>query len=167
MEFTVDTNKTEHLIYEDISNVLKHLIVPSDKLISNLSNFIAVLKESFNKISWVGFYIAENDKLFLGPFQGKSACTDIQFGKGVCGTVAQTQSTLIVNNVNDFPYHIACDSKSQSEIVIPIVVDGKTWGVLDIDSYELSCFTELDKSYLEKFVEYLNNNLEFNKYILI
>jgi putative methionine-R-sulfoxide reductase with GAF domain len=95
------------------------------------------------------------------------ACTEIQFGKGVCGTVAQTQSTLIVNDVNSFPNHIACDSKSQSEIVIPIIVDGKTWGVLDIDSYSLSSFTEMDKNYLEQFVANLNSNLELNKFNFI
>jgi GAF domain-containing protein len=167
MEFNLDKNKTESEIYNEISNILKHLIIPSDKLISNLSNFVALLKDSFDKISWVGFYIAENDKLFLGPFQGNVACTEIQFGKGVCGTVAQTQSTLIVNDVNSFPNHIACDSKSQSEIVIPIIVDGKTWGVLDIDSYSLSSFTEMDKNYLEQFVANLNSNLELNKFNFI
>lgn len=166
MELSIDKSRNEIEIYQELSMMLKQLVVPTDKLLSSLSNFVSMLKGSFRKISWVGFYIADNDKLFLGPFQGNTACTEILFGKGVCGTVAQTQSALIVDDVNKFSNHIACDSKSQSEIVIPIIIGGTTWGVLDVDSYDLKSFSEVDKNYLENFIEYLVKNLELNKFIL-
>lgn len=166
MEFKINKNKSEDEVYNEILKQLKYFIVSTDKLVSSLSNFVAILKASFNKISWIGFYIAENDKLFLGPFQGQSACTEINFGKGVCGSAAQTKSTLIVDDVSQFPNHITCDSKSKSEIVIPIIIGGNVWGVLDIDSYYLASFSEVDKNYLEIFVNYLKSNLELNKFIL-
>lgn len=166
MEFKINKNKSEDEVYNEIFKQLKYFIVSTDKLVSSLSNFVAIIKASFNKISWIGFYIAENDKLFLGPFQGQSACTEINFGKGVCGSAAQTKSTLIVDDVSQFPNHITCDSKSKSEIVIPIIIGGNVWGVLDIDSYYLASFSEVDKNYLEIFVNYLKSNLELNKFIL-
>jgi len=142
------------------------LIIPNDKLISNLANYIALLKQAFSKISWIGFYIIENDNLYLGPFQGNSACSEIIVGKGVCGTSASTKETIIVNNVNQFPGHIACDSKSQSEIVVPILVNMQLWGVLDIDSYSMNSFTEIDKLFLEKQIDFLTNKLDLTKFIL-
>ena len=166
MEVTIDTDKSEEEIYSEISGQLDYLIVPSDKIISNLSNFAAILKQAFDKNSWVGFYIASEDKLFLGPFQGHYACTDIKFGKGVCGTSASSRETIIVDDVDLFPGHIACDSNSQSEIVVPIIVDNNVWGVLDIDSYKKSSFSNLDKINLENFCKFLSNKLELNKFIL-
>lgn len=159
-------NKSEEEIYKECLVLLEHLIVPSDKLISNLSNFTALLKQAFGKISWIGFYITENDKLFLGPYQGNTACTEIAFGNGVCGASALNQETIIVEDVNLFPNHIACDSNSKSEIVIPIVINKQTWGVLDVDSYSTSAFSEIDKEYFEKFVDLLTDKLELNKFIL-
>ncbi len=166
MKISIETNKSDEEIYSDISNQLDHLIVPSDKIISNLSNFAALLKQAFSKISWVGFYISNGDKLFLGPFQGNSACTEIIIGTGVCGTSASSSETIIVDDVDSFPGHIACDSKSKSEIVVPIIVDNTVWGVLDIDSHKMSSFSNLDKINLENFCKFLTNKLELNKFVL-
>lgn len=165
MEVNINQNKPEVETYQECLVFLEHLIIPSDKLISNLSNFAALLKQAFEKISWIGFYITENNKLFLGPYQGNTACTEISFGNGVCGTSALNQETIIVEDVNLFPNHIACDSKSKSEIVIPIVINEQTWGVLDVDSYSTSAFSEIDKEYFEKFINLLTNKLELNKFI--
>lgn len=166
IELNLNTNKSEVEIYEECSAIFEHLIIPNDKLISNLANYIALLKQAFSKISWIGFYIIENDNLYLGPFQGNSACSEIIVGKGVCGTSASTKETIIVNNVNQFPGHIACDSKSQSEIVVPILVNMQLWGVLDIDSYSMNSFTEIDKLFLEKQIDFLTNKLDLTKFIL-
>lgn len=126
-----------------------------DNLISNLSNFTAIIKDTFDKISWVGFYLFNGEKLYLGPFQGKVACTNIEIGKGVCGTAARKRETIIVADVDMFPGHIACDSSSKSEIVIPLIQTGKLLGVLDIDSYELNSFGIIDKNYLEEICKFL------------
>ena len=166
MGIIIDTNKSEKEIYSVISRQLEYLIVPSDRIISNLSNFTALLKQAFKKISWVGFYISIEDKLFLGPFQGNSACTEIKIESGVCGTSASTRETIIVDDVDSFPGHIACDSNSKSEIVIPIIVNNNLWGVLDIDSYEESSFSDLDKNNLENFCKLLTNKLELDKFVL-
>lgn len=166
MQVKMDINKSEAEIYEECSSILEHLIVPSDKIISNLSNYVAFLKQAFFKISWIGFYVLEKDKLFLGPFQGSTACTEILIGKGVCGTSAHTRETIIVNNVDEFPGHIACDSNSKSEIVIPIVINEQVWGVLDIDSYSIGAFSQIDKNYIEKHIGFLIKILDFNKFIL-
>jgi GAF domain-containing protein len=165
-EIEINTNQSENEIYENCSVILEHLIVPSDKLISNLSNYISLLKQSFSKISWVGFYIVEKDKLFLGPFQGNSACSEILVGKGVCGTSAIKKETIIVQDVSKFPGHIACDSKSQSEIVVPIIINNQIWGVLDIDSYKKNAFSELDKSFLEEQIKFMIQKLDLIKFIL-
>lgn len=165
-EIKINTNHSETEIYEDCSAILEHLIVPGDKLISNLSNYIALLKQAFSKISWVGFYIVEKDKLFLGPFQGNSACSEILMGKGVCGTAAMNKETIIVPDVSKFPGHIACDSKSQSEIVVPILINNQIWGVLDIDSSQKNAFSELDKTFLEKQIKFIVQKLDLTKFIL-
>jgi len=166
MELIKDINKSQIEIYNECLVNLEHLIVPTDKLISNLSNFLAQLKNSFPKISWIGFYITEKNKLFLSPFQGNSACTEISFGKGVCGISALSQKTLIVDDVHDFPDHIACDSKSASEIVVPIVINNSTWGVLDLDSYSISAFSKIDEQYLERCISFLANKLDLDNFIL-
>jgi len=165
-EIEINTNHSETEIYENCSAILEHLIVPGDKLISNLSNYISLLKQGFSKISWVGFYIFEKDKLFLGPFQGNSACSEISVGKGVCGTAALKKTTIIVPDVSKFPGHIACDSKSQSEIVVPIVINNHIWGVLDVDSYSKNAFNNLDKLFLENQIEFLIQKLDLTEFIL-
>ena len=115
-----------------------------------LANCAALLWEHLDRINWAGFYLLKDDTLYLGPFQGKVACTVIPMGKGVCGTAATTRKIQLVPDVHQFPGHIACDSASNSEIVLPIHVNGKIWGVLDIDSPEIGRFTEEDKTGLLK-----------------
>ena len=107
-----------------------------------------------DRVNWVGFYVTEGNQLVLGPFQGMPACVRIPFGRGVCGVAAETKTTQLVADVHQFPGHIACDSASNSEIVVPIIKDGNVIGVLDIDSPEKR-FDEVDQRYLEKFVETL------------
>ena len=138
---------------------IKNLLVKEDNLITNLSNFTAALKQTFNKISWVGFYLYDGTKLYLGPFQGKVACTQIKIGSGVCGTAAQKLETIIVPDVDKFPGHIACDVESRSEIVVPIIKQDKLFGVLDLDSTEYNSFKETDKKYLEELVDYLSKEI--------
>ena len=131
--------------------MLKQIEAIIDKdlpLVSNLSNVAAILK-NLDDINWCGFYLAENEVLYLGPFQGDVACTKILYGKGVCGTAAKEKHTIIVDDVNKFKGHIACSSLSKSEIVTPIIKDDKVVGVIDIDSPIYNRFTEADKTLLE------------------
>ena len=118
--------------------------------ITNLSNASALIWECLDDINWAGFYIIRDGKLHLGPFQGKPACTVIEPGKGVCGTAYSFDETQLVYDVHQFPGHIACDSASNSEIVIPVHKNGNVWGVLDIDSPVTGRFTEQDKEGLEE-----------------
>jgi L-methionine (R)-S-oxide reductase len=137
----VDKNLSLEEKYENLIPQIKNLLSPSDNLITNLANCTAALKQAFEKISWVGFYLFDGKELYLGPFQGKVACNTIQIGKGVCGTVAQRRNTIIVPDVNKFPGHIFCDAGSKSEIVVPIFKkDNLLFGVLDLDSYEYNSF---------------------------
>lgn len=161
--FIIDKKLTDEEIYKIIIHQIDYLLNSNDALISSLSNFTAILKEAFDKISWVGFYILKNNKLLLGPFQGKVACTEIEIGKGVCGTSALKKQTIIVENVNEFDGHIACDINSKSEIVIPIKKNDIVYGVLDLDSYNLAAFNEIDKKYLEKLCELLIQKINLNK----
>ena len=142
--------------YKLLIKQLKELLNRNDHELSNLSNLTSALKQTFSKISWVGFYLYDKEKLFLGPFQGKVACTTIEIGKGVCGTAAAKKETIIVPDVDKFSGHIACDSDSKSEIVLPIInKNGKLFGVLDLDSSEYNSFNETDKIYLEDICKFL------------
>jgi GAF domain-containing protein len=125
---------------------------------ANLANLSALLKQCLDRTNWVGFYLwdATRSQLILGPFQGLPACIRIDLGKGVCGTAVSSRKTQLVPDVHEFPGHIACDSASNSEIVIPIVRNGTVLGVLDIDSPEKSRFGETDRLWLERFVDALN-----------
>ncbi|MEW5843443.1 MAG: GAF domain-containing protein [Bacteroidota bacterium] len=161
----IDKNLSDGKIYESILPQIDSLLNAEEPLISSLSNVTAALKEAFEKISWVGFYISKGDKLFLGPFQGKVACTVINVGNGVCGTAALKKETIIVEDVDKFPGHIACDSGSKSEIVVPLIVNGKVIGVLDLDSYQYSAFNNTDKKYLEMLCFILVNRLKLEKAI--
>ena len=118
--------------------------------LSTLANASALLYEALPDINWVGFYLASGDMLHLGPFQGKTACTQIPFGRGVCGTAAATRQVQVVQDVQRFPGHIACSSASRSEIVVPVIRDGKVVAVLDIDSDKLNEFDKTDAEYLER-----------------
>ncbi len=124
--------------------------------ISNLANAAALLWQALPEINWVGFYKLMDGKLVLSPFQGKPACIEIPMGKGVCGTAAQRGETVRVGNVHEFPGHIACDSASNSEIVLPIFSGASLWGVLDIDSPVLNRFTEEDERGLTEIIPVLN-----------
>ena len=150
-----DKNSSKEDLYISLSPQIKSLIEGEVDLVANLANVAAALKEAFN-FFWVGFYIVKNNQLVLGPFQGPIACTRIAYGKGVCGTSWKDKKTIIVDDVNLFPGHIACSSLSQSEIVVPIIRNNEVVAVLDVDSDELSQFDEIDKKYLSKIVEYLN-----------
>ncbi len=142
--------------YKLLLKQLKELLNPNDHELSNLSNLTSALKQTFNKISWVGFYLHDKEKLYLGPFQGKVACTTIEIGKGVCGTAAVKKEIIVVPDVDNFPGHIACDSDSKSEIVLPIInKNGELYGVLDLDSSEYNSFNETDKIYLEEICKFL------------
>ncbi|GKS13844.1 hypothetical protein YDYSY3_48440 [Paenibacillus chitinolyticus] len=131
---------------------LKALIEGETSRIANLANASALLGQFLRNINWVGFYLLEGEQLVLGPFQGLPACVRIPLGRGVCGTAAQKRETLVVEDVERFPGHIACDAASRSEIVVPLVKDGELLGVLDIDSPNLARFDETDRVMLERFV---------------
>lgn len=160
--FEIDKSLPDEAKYQQLIPKVESLLNPDEPLISNLANFTAVLKETFEKISWVGFYLSDGNKLYLGPFQGKVACTVIEFGKGVCGTSAAKKETIIVEDVHKFPGHIACDSGSNSEIVVPIIHGNIVYGVLDLDSYHFAAFNETDKIYLEKLCNLLLGRLDSN-----
>lgn len=127
--------------------------------ISNLANASALLWQELDRLNWAGFYLMEKGMLVLGPFQGKPACIEIPVGKGVCGTAVAEQKTQLVPDVHQFPGHIACDSASNSEIVIPIYKNGEIFGVLDLDSPCFHRFTEEDRVGLEAFVRVLETCL--------
>jgi GAF domain-containing protein len=137
--------------YESLLPQIQGLLRGETNLVANLGNIAAALKEQFNWL-WVGFYWIIDDELVLGPFQGPVACTRIKKGRGVCGTSWEKEATIIVDDVEKFPGHIACSSSSKSEIVLPVFKEGKIQGVLDVDSSELAEFDEVDQLYLEKIL---------------
>jgi L-methionine (R)-S-oxide reductase len=137
--------------YKSLFPQIKALLNGEADLIANLANISAALKEQFAWL-WVGFYLVKNEELVLAPFQGPVACTRIKKGKGVCGKAWESAQTIIVDDVEAFPGHIACSSLSRSEIVVPVFKNGEVIGVLDVDSLALSEFDEVDKLWLEKIV---------------
>ncbi|QHW34764.1 GAF domain-containing protein [Paenibacillus rhizovicinus] len=138
---------------------LKSLLDGESDPIANLANASALLNQFLDRINWVGFYLYKDGELVLGPFQGLPACVRIPLSRGVCGKSASDRATVRVPDVHAFPGHIACDSASQSEIVIPILKDGELFGVLDIDSPELDRFDDVDQRGLESFVHQLAASL--------
>ncbi|MCS7229251.1 MAG: GAF domain-containing protein [Candidatus Kryptonium sp.] len=159
MEQIVIKGQTKEEIYSELLPQIKSLIEDEPDLIANLANVSSALKQAFPSFSWVGFYLMKGNELVLGPFQGKLACTRIKIGSGVCGTAVLKKETIIVPDVEKFPGHIYCDPDSKSEIVVPLIKDGEVLGVLDIDSYELNNFDEVDKIYLERLVSLLISKL--------
>ena len=136
----------------------KALIESEPDQIASLSNITALIKDFYgDACSWAGFYVMKDNHLVLGPFQGKVACTRIQIGKGVCGTAVKTRKTQVVPNVHEFEGHIACDSGSNSEIVINIFKDNEVVGVLDLDSYQFDTFNQDDAAMLEALCEIISN----------
>jgi GAF domain-containing protein len=148
-------NQSREKNYELVIKQIKALLEGESNQIANLSNASALLNQFLDRVNWVGFYLMEDSELVLGPFQGLPACVRIPLGRGVCGTSAKEQKTIRVEDVHQFPGHIACDAASQSEIVIPLIKDGVLLGVLDIDSPEKNRFDELDQQKLEDFVKAL------------
>jgi L-methionine (R)-S-oxide reductase len=147
--------------YQLLTQQALALIEGETDLIANLSNISALLNMNLDSINWVGFYLLKDEQLVLGPFQGNVACVRIALGKGVCGTAFSDNVVQRIADVHDFPGHIACDAMSQSEIVLPINVKGKTLAVLDIDSPITNRFSELDEQGLSYFVEQLQAKLGF------
>ena len=144
---------------DTLPSQLENLIALDKYEVTTLSNMSALIFYSLPDVSWAGFYLVKDGKLILGPFQGKIACTEIKFGKGVCGITVEKKETIIVKDVHKFPGHIACDSESNSEIVVPIFKNGELYGVLDLDSKKLERFDEKDKELLESLVKVLEKKL--------
>ena len=146
----------------DYSEVCRKLVALVDGVphpIANLANASALLWQELEDLNWAGFYLSEGDRLVLGPFQGKPACIEIPMGQGVCGTAAKSGETLVVEDVHEFPGHIACDSASNSEIVIPLKRRDVVFAVLDLDSPKKGRFTASDKAGLEVFARMLEQKL--------
>ena len=146
----------------DYNSICKQLVELVDGVpypIANLANAAALLWQEVEDLNWAGFYLSEGDKLVLGPFQGKPACIEIPYGKGVCGTAAEKKEAVIVEDVHEFPGHIACDSASRSELVIPMLRNGVVFAVLDLDSPTAGRFTQADRAGLEVFVRVLEKAL--------
>jgi L-methionine (R)-S-oxide reductase len=147
--------------YKILNVKLEGLLSSETNWLANISNASAHLYSNLENINWAGFYFLNEGELILGPFQGKTACTRIKIGKGVCGTAVAQKTTQLVPDVHLFPGHIACDSASSSEIVIPIIKDGVIYGVLGIDSPIKERFDEIDQKYLEAFVQKLNKYIDW------
>src|SRR5579863_8706961 len=148
--YVISGTKTEN--YQSVIPQIRALIEGEPDLVANLANVVAALKEQFGWL-WIGFYLAKENELVLGPFQGPVACTRIAKGRGVCGTSWEKAETLIVGDVEAFPGHIACSSLSKSEIVVPVIRKGNVVGVLDVDSSDLDSFDETDKKFLEEITD--------------
>lgn len=154
--FIAQGSKTEK--YQELLPQIKALIGSETDAIANLANVAAALKETFG-FFWVGFYLVKADELVLGPFQGPVACTRIHKGRGVCGTAWESKATIVVEDVEQFPGHIACSSLSKSEIVVPLFKDGTVIGVLDVDSESLNSFDSIDAEYLEELCGWLVSHI--------
>ncbi|WP_456439748.1 GAF domain-containing protein [Caldithrix abyssi] len=155
-------NLSKEVFYELLYRQARAMFEDEHDAIANMANLSALLFYSMENINWAGFYLLKNeDELVLGPFQGKPACVRIKVGSGVCGTAVKKEKTLIVDDVHQFPGHIACDSASNSEIVVPMIKNKKMLGVLDIDSPMLKRFSEADRIGLERIVKVLIEYTDF------
>lgn len=150
----LEPNLSKEEKYQSLLPQIKSLVSGEKDTIANYANVSAALKMAFG-FFWVGFYIVKKDELVLGPFQGTIACTRIKFGKGVCGTAWKERRIVVVEDVNQFPGHIACDAASQSEIVVPLLYNDEVIAVLDIDSEHLNHFDEIDARYLVEIIKLL------------
>lgn len=146
---------------KEMNQAFRALVGDEGDWLANMANASALLFQFMDEINWAGFYIWKNDELVLGPFQGKTACVRIEEDKGVCGTAYSQRKIMLVDNVHEFPGHIACDPASSSEIVLPVIVGGEVIAVLDIDSPEKARFDELDRKYLKDFVDILVDETDF------
>ena len=157
-ELIIPKSESRAAIYESLLPQIEGLMFGEDDLTANLANVAAALKQGLD-FFWVGFYLVKNDELVLGPFQGPVACTRIAPGKGVCGTAMSEATTIIVEDVDQFPGHIACSSDSKSEIVVPGFKEGSVALVLDVDSDQLGDFDEIDQEWLEKLMRMVETKL--------
>ena len=149
-------------LYQTINEQLSYLLEGEPNVLANLSNASALLKTSFPNTVFAGFYLFDGNELILGPFQGGVSCVRIALGKGVCGESAASRQTVIVGDVKTYPNYISCDSSARSEIVVPMVKEGRFLGVLDLDSSLVDDYDELDQKYLEEFVAILLEKTEWN-----
>lgn len=149
-ELNADTTQPKPVLYASVVAQTRALLEGERDLIANLANTAALLYHSLPDLNWVGFYLLKDGELVVGPFQGKPACVRIALGKGVCGTAAARRATVIVENVHEFAGHIACDSASNSEIVVPLVRGNELLGVLDLDSPKFARFDAQDRAGLEE-----------------
>jgi L-methionine (R)-S-oxide reductase len=147
--------------YETLAAQLSSLLAGERDLVANGANFSALVFQSLPDINWAGFYFVKDGELVLGPFQGQPACVRIRVGQGVCGAAAAKRETVIVPNVHEFPGHIACDSASNSEIVVPIVRGSDLFGVLDVDSPSVGRFDDQDAEGLRRLVRIFLESTEF------
>lgn len=154
-EELIISNESKEEKYKSLIPQLKALVSGEPDLVANTANISAALKETFG-FFWVGFYFVKENELVLGPFQGPIACTRISLGKGVCGSAWKEKKTFLVDDVDAFPGHIACSSASKSEIVVPIIKNGKVLAVLDVDSAQLNDFDSSDQKYLEELCQYVS-----------
>lgn len=148
-------------LYAGLQSQLRSLLEGERDFIANAANFSALLYHSLPDLNWAGFYLSKGEGLVLGPFQGKPACVRIAMGNGVCGTAAQQRQTILVDNVHDFPGHIACDSASNSEIVVPLIKHERLLGVLDLDSPSFARFDDEDAQGLNELVEIFIDSTSF------
>lgn len=146
-------------LYDSIVENVRNITDGESDLIANLANTASVLFHMMPQVNWAGFYILRENELVLGPFHGNPACIRIALGRGVCGTAAEQRQTIVVDNVHEFPGHIACDVASASEVVVPMVKDGQLIGVLDIDSPIRGRFSQVDAKGLERIVTLLMSRL--------
>jgi len=152
METLFPLQETQKENYQLLLDIIPYYIKKEEPLISNLSNFVSLVQYYIQDVNWVGVYLNHNETLYVGPFQGKPACSMIEKGRGVCGKAFETLKTVLVDDVNTFEGHIACDDASLSEIVIPIIHHENVIGVLDIDSPLKARFNSQDQAFLEKAV---------------
>jgi L-methionine (R)-S-oxide reductase len=150
-------------MYESLYTECHSIVDGERNFITNASNICAIIFDKMPNLNWVGFYMMNNEELLLGPFQGKVACTRIALGKGVCGATITKRETIVVENVHEFPGHIACDSASNSEIVVPLIKDDKIYGVFDIDSPLLNRFSDNEKIFFEKIAELILSSCDMDR----
>lgn len=162
-EAKVDRSRGKAATYRDLAASLAALLEGESDPLANLANASGLLAQTLDGINWCGFYLERSGELVLGPFQGKPACVRIAMGKGVCGTAAARRETVVVPDVAVFPGHIACDAASRSEIVVPILADGRLRGVLDVDAPETDRFDDEDREGLEEFVRVLTPRVAWDR----
>src|ERR1700704_3513746 len=163
MTFQLEKKEVESKpeLYASLARQFRSLLDGERDFIANAANFAAVLYHSLPDVNWAGLYLLKDGELVLGPFQGQPACVRIAMGKGVCGTAAEQRQTILVDNVHEFPGHIACDSASNSEIVVPLIKDERLIGVLDLDSPLFARFDDEDASGLNALVEIFVDSVSF------